>query len=230
MSRSEGGTADLWIANADGSGARMVYDSGREDSAPAWSPDSRKLAFEIHGPIGGVDGDIFVLDLRTGLVRQLTSDPQEAPVHDEGPAWSPDGTMLSFTSERSDPNGDIWIMRADGSGPTQLTDTDTDPDPRELLHESPDWQALPFLADLPRWRSRVCGDLSLAPGGAASIAAVNVGCGVARVVAARWTPTSDKILGYRCSSTPHSFDQEVVECRARCRHAGVAFVWRRPAT
>jgi dipeptidyl aminopeptidase/acylaminoacyl peptidase len=221
MSRSEGGAADLWIANADGSGARMVYDSGREDSAPAWSPDGRKLAFERHGPIGGVDGDIFVLDLGTGLVRQLTSDSPDAPIHDEGPAWSPDGTMISFTSERSDPNGDIWIMEADGSDPRRLTST-------PLLHESPDWQPLPFFVDLPRRRSRPCGDLSLQPGGVASIAAVDLPCRLARFVAARWTPEAEKVAGFRCSSAPHSFDQEVVECRRRCGRAGVAFVWRRP--
>ena len=137
MSRSEGGTADIWIADADGTGAHMLYDSGREDSAPAWSPDGTKLAFETHGPVESVDGDIFVLDLPTGRVTQLTADPPGAPVHDEGPAWSPDGTMIAFTSERADPAGDVWIMQADGSNPRRLTTN-------SILDESPDWQPIPF--------------------------------------------------------------------------------------
>ena len=112
-------------------------DSALEDSAPAWSPDGTKLAFESHGPVGGTDGDIYVLDLRSGAVSQLTGDPPAAPVHDEGPAWSPDGTMIAFTSERSDLSGDIWIMQADGSDPRRLTTT-------PVLDESPDWQPLPF--------------------------------------------------------------------------------------
>ena len=80
----------------------MVYDSGQADSAPAWSPGGTQLAFERHGPVGGVDGD-FVLDLATGGDANLTFDPLEMPVHDEGPAWSPDGTRIPFSAARASP-------------------------------------------------------------------------------------------------------------------------------
>jgi hypothetical protein len=199
----------------------MVHDSGQEDSAPAWSPDGTKLAFETHGPVASVDGDIFVLDLESGAVTRLTSDPPGAPVHDEGPAWSPDGTMIAFTSERADPNGDIWIMQADGSDPRRLT-TDT------VLDESPDWQPIPFSVGAAERPSRACGDLSLEPGGIASIAAVKVPCRTARRVAGRWSPEDARVEGFRCTRTAHSFDQELVECEHRGGRKGIAFVWRRP--
>ena len=221
-SRNEQGNADLWIANTDGSGAHLVYDSGKDDSAPAWSPDGTKLAFEIHGPVGGVDGDIFVLDLATGVVTQLTADPPDNPVHDEGPTWSPDGTMIAFTSERADPNGDIWIMRADGSDPQRLTTN-------SILDESPDWQPVPFSVGAPDEPVEACGDLSLVSGGVASIATVKAPCETAPRVAARWSPTDLKVEGFECTSTPHSFDQELVECEHRGDKKGIAFVWRRPA-
>ena len=223
MSRSDGGTADLWIANADGSGARLLYDSGFDDSALAWSPDSTKLAFQTQRAPGAIDGDIFVLDLISGAVTQLTNDPPEAPIHDEGPAWSPDGTMIAFTSERSDPNGDIWIMQADGSQPRRLT---ADP----VLDESPDWQPIPYSVGAPdRGPAQACGDLSLLPGGVASIAAVNAPCGTARRVAARWSPHDARVEGFECAGTPHSFDQELVECQHRGDHKGIAFLWRTPS-
>jgi Tol biopolymer transport system component len=221
-SRSEGGTFDLWLAAADGTRARKLYDSGREDSAPAWSPDGRRIAFETHGPVESTDGDIFVLDLKTEKVAQLTSDPADAPVHDEGPAWSPDGTMIAFTSERSDPRGDIWIARADGGDPQRLTAND-------ILDESPDWQPLPFSVGTPGLPRVACGDLSLLPGGAASIAAVKVPCEKARRVVAAWVPGTTMVRGYECTPTPHSFDQEIVECLHRGGRRGIAFVWRRPA-
>ena len=64
---NDGTGADLWIANADGTAPRMLFDSGQVDSAPAWSPDGTKLAFEIHGPVVGSEyGDIFVMDMRSG--------------------------------------------------------------------------------------------------------------------------------------------------------------------
>lgn len=224
MSRSGGGTADLWIARADGSGARLLYDSGFDDSALAWSPDGTKLAFQTQREPGAIDGDIFVLDLATGAVTQLTRDPATTPVHDEGPAWSPDGTMIAFTSERSDPDGDIWIMRSDGADPRRLT---TDP----ALDESPDWQPIPFSVGAPdRWPAQPCGDLSLLPGGIASIAAVKSPCEQARRVAGRWTVDEPVVRGFACAATPHSFDQQLVECQHRGDRKGVAFVWRTPTS
>lgn len=45
------------------------------------------------------------------------------------PAWSPNGTQIVFTSDKSG-NADIWIMNADGSNPKQITtDSNTDWDP-----------------------------------------------------------------------------------------------------
>ena len=37
------------------------------------------------------------------------------------PAWSPDGRQIAFYSER-DGNWEIYLMNADGSGLTRLTD------------------------------------------------------------------------------------------------------------
>ncbi len=220
---NDGSGADLWIADADGTGARMLFDSGLIDSAPAWSPDGTKLAFEIHGPVvGSEDGDIFVMDIRTGIVTQLTSDHAGLPVHDEGPAWSPDGTMIAFTSERSDLFGDIWTMHADGTDQRRLTEN-------VILDESPDWQPIPFsVGARDRGPTQACGDLSLLPGGVASIAAVKAPCETARRVAERWDPGDRRAEGFECAAAPHSFDQQLVECEHRGDQKGIAFVWRRP--
>jgi Tol biopolymer transport system component len=220
-SAEEGGTADLWLANADGTDPHRIYDSGREDSAPAWSPDGTRLAFEVHGPVGGVDGDIFVLALASGEVTQMTRDPADAPVHDEGPAWSPDGRMLAFTSERADPNGDVWVMQADGSDPQRLTDN-------AILDESPDWQPIPFSVGKEGHPSVACGDLSPAAGGVSSIAAVKVPCDTARRVASQWSAEQPRVEGFACTQTPHSFDQDLVECEHRGGWKGIAFVARHP--
>ena len=40
---------------------------------------------------------------------------------DDYPSWSPDGKKVIFSSRR-DNNGEIYIMNADGSNPTRLTD------------------------------------------------------------------------------------------------------------
>ena len=100
-----------------------------DDSAPAWSPDGRQIAFE-----SDLDGDkeIYVMNADGSNVRQITHNT----LWDEGPAWSPDGTKFVFSSGADDLHLDIWTMNVDGSNPRQLT---TYPG----RDESPDWGVNP---------------------------------------------------------------------------------------
>jgi len=52
---------------------------------------------------------------------RLTNDVHQ----DLYPEWSPDGTQIAFASDRSG-NFDIWVINADGTGLTQLTDSPLD--------------------------------------------------------------------------------------------------------
>ena len=49
--------------------------------------------------------------------RRLTRD---AAV-DEWPTWSPDGGRIAFTRGVSSSRSEIYVMKADGSGQTQVT-------------------------------------------------------------------------------------------------------------
>jgi len=80
---------------------------------PAWSPDGLSLAF--HCDKAG-NQEVYVLDLGSGDLRQLT----HGPSRDFLATWSPDGTRLAFTSDR-DGNLEIYAMRSDGSDPVRLT-------------------------------------------------------------------------------------------------------------
>jgi hypothetical protein len=110
------------------------YSAQSYDSAPAWSPDGRQIAFESN-----LDGDmeIFVMNADGSNVRQLTHNT----LWDEGPAWSPDGTRFAFSRGADDLHLDIWTMNADGSDARQLT---TYPG----RDESPDWGVNPHPANV----------------------------------------------------------------------------------
>jgi Tol biopolymer transport system component len=89
--------------------------------------------------------DIFVLDLPTGSLRRLTSDPGQ----EINAVWSPDGQKIAYRSNR-DGRDDIWLMDADGGNRRNLTHT---PDRDEYgATWSPDGKWLAFNASQPGLR------------------------------------------------------------------------------
>ena len=88
-------TSDLWIVPLAGGEAPRRLTSGKgSESGPAWSPDSRRLAFSARREEDEVS-QIYVLDVAGGgEARRVTSSPLAA----RAPVWSPDGGTLLFQS------------------------------------------------------------------------------------------------------------------------------------
>jgi Tol biopolymer transport system component len=214
------GDEEVYVMNADGTNVRRLTNNADFDSAAAWSPDGRWLAFE-HAPgetltpgVEPQEKDIYAMRPDGSDVRRLT----DSPGLDEGPVWSPDGTKIAFSSAR-DGQQEIYVMNADGSDQRRLTSNPS-------RDESPDWQPLPFDDR----GHTACGDVSLASGGASSVAALGMPCGVAKHKAKRWTKAanagapSTRIGALRCTTDPRAYDLVVVQCDHKRR--GIAFVWR----
>jgi eukaryotic-like serine/threonine-protein kinase len=91
--------------------------STRNDSAPQFSPDGKRIAFisERSGHL-----EIWVCDGDGSNAVQLTSfgGPQVST-----PRWSPDGTRIAFDSD-AEGEYDIWVIGANGGKPQRMT---TDP-------------------------------------------------------------------------------------------------------
>ena len=77
------------------------------------SPDGRWVAVTNRG----VQEDLFVIEIATGEIRQLTNDA----ARDRGAFWSPDGKQIYFYSQRSGDQYDVWRINADGAGLTRVT-------------------------------------------------------------------------------------------------------------
>src|SRR4030095_9847092 len=87
--------------------------------------------------------DIYVIDANGSNQTRLTNDP----AFDSSPLFSPDGTRIAFLSDRDKIdngwgyNDKIYVMNADGSSQTRLTNTAA-----ELYEFRPDWHALPLTS------------------------------------------------------------------------------------
>ena len=130
---------DIYVMDAGGSDpARLPRDAGYGyiEGKPVWSPDGKKIAFvrfpyavHDHG-VHESGNDIWVMDADGSDLTQLTDDPAS----EVNPTWSPDGTRIAFDFERAREisenywemggKAEIYVMDADGSNVTQLTDND----------------------------------------------------------------------------------------------------------
>jgi len=106
------GRDEIFRIGVDGKNRVNLTHNGAHDLSPAWGPTGR-IAFA---------------STRSGTSAIWTMDRQGRRAHEvsradgEYPAWSRDGKWLAF-SRPSGATYDLWVMRSDGSGLKQLTDT-----------------------------------------------------------------------------------------------------------
>ena len=114
-SNRSGESFELWIASADGSGARQLTRGlGRGKCAGIWSPNGQQIAFD------SLDEDgrwhIWLIDPDGGTPRQVTTDPGSQ----RGPSWSHDGQWIYYWLQQSE-HSDVWRTRLSDGVKEQLT-------------------------------------------------------------------------------------------------------------
>ncbi|MET7028720.1 S9 family peptidase [Sediminicola luteus] len=142
-SKKEGDKTQVWTLNRQGGEAEQLTKIPQGVTSHEWSPKGRELMLRIKDPKpeeltedkeddkkakpyvvdrlqfkqdyqGYLDSyrtHLYVMTIGDSIPRQITS----GDFDDEDPVWSPDGTQIAFTSNRSDnPDGnsntDIWIV------------------------------------------------------------------------------------------------------------------------
>lgn len=130
------------ISSSGGAPDRLTTFSTGHNIDPAVSPDGSRIAFNR-------DGQIWVMKV-SGMTAGGTGATQitNTSTTKTKPTWSPDGSRLAYVANSFDVDGqtdlEIWIINADGSGRTQLTNNTAVPDDKPAW--SPDGTQIAFVS------------------------------------------------------------------------------------
>src|SRR3972149_4002790 len=106
---------EIFVANADGTGAVNLTRHNAIDVSPSWSPNMsvNRISFVR---VEGSEANIFTVNPDGSDSQKLTSGSRR----NENPAWSPDGHYIAFGSNR-DGAKNIYIMYLNGENQRSLT-------------------------------------------------------------------------------------------------------------
>ena len=126
----------VWTVDVASGDVQQVFEATFEPGRPTWSKNGNVIALAAVKPYSrryreGLS-KILVVNRRTGEATYVDPAPDRSlqTRGDDGPVWSPDGTMLVFAMESA-----LWVMPVGGDGrPT-----------------GPAWQLTTDVSDAPSW-------------------------------------------------------------------------------
>jgi TolB protein len=111
-----GDGTNIYVANADGSGARAVTETTYFiNSSPSWAPDGKRLAI-VSTRAGSPQ--LYVLSLDNPAdARRITFQGN----YNQTPSWSPRGDLIAFTARDERNAFDLFTINVDTGKVTRLT-------------------------------------------------------------------------------------------------------------
>jgi len=109
------GGFEIYTMDLDGSDRKPVT-SRSLDESPAWSPDSKKIAFDSLRS----GWNIWVVNADGTGLKQVTKFSGRIAI---SPVFSPDGKSIAFSTIAAGTAWEIWVVGVDGSNPHKVVGT-----------------------------------------------------------------------------------------------------------
>lgn len=188
--------ATIYVSNADGSGERVLQQSGSLDYDPSWSPKGDWIVFtsERRGP-----AELYRVHPDGSGVEQLT----DYPAYNDQAAFSPDEKRIVFVSTRAAGRANLWMLDVATRKSTRLTTGDGG-DFRPSW--SPDGKWITFSSDrgsdLPpakgRWERLQLADIYVIHADGSGLKRISQHGGFCG--SPKWTPDSGSVVAYCMSA------------------------------
>lgn len=107
------GNPEIYIMNADGTGATRLSNDPQADGHPAFTADGQTIVFHSSRTAG--KQQIWAINVDGTGTTQLTKDSVSF-----APSVAPDGQTIAYVSSRNK-DTDIWLMGRDGTNQRQFT-------------------------------------------------------------------------------------------------------------
>jgi TolB protein len=209
MSTRAHGRWDIYVSAANGTNVRqLTNDPGRDEYAPRWSPDGKRL---VYYSWAGTDSEIRSIAVDGTDEQVLTSG-----FADGFPDYSPDGSQIVFARTAPDGNSDLYLMNADGSNPRAITNTSV---PELYPVWSPDGTWIAFC----RAGARSSRDIWIVHPDGSGAADLTSDTGID--VDPSWAPDSRSILFAGSSLGPWSLESVSVDGGKPKRIGSVEYLW-----
>jgi Tol biopolymer transport system component len=139
------GFFDLWVMNADGTGATQLTD-GNLDEFPSWSPDGSRVAFDRQPYLGANPRSNLWIVNADGTGAHMVDVGVNETVFE--PSWSPDGARIAYSNL-----GQIVTVRTEGADRRVVTGMPGGGAAR-APNWSPDGSQLAFMGERPNGDGR----------------------------------------------------------------------------